>query len=96
MEGDREFVLNENLEFVGETLATVSDIKSKIFNSLKKEDEQIWSEINELKKNNFTKETIESGAYDLSGTSYTSLLIYVNEYLELSTDEADKLIDRPK
>lgn len=96
MEGDREFVLNENLEFEGETLDTVLDMKKKIFLSLKKEDGQIWSEINELKKNGFTKETIESGAYDLSGTSYTSLLIYVNEYLELSKDEADKLDDRPK
>jgi len=38
MEGDREFVLNENLEFEGETLDTVLDMKKKIFLSLKKED----------------------------------------------------------
>ena len=64
-------------------------IKEQIFESLMAEDKIISLEINELKKNNFTKDGIESEQYDLSGTSYTSLLVYVNEQCKIDAKTPD-------
>jgi len=81
MEGNDNYHFTHDLDFdqKRENKDTVLKIKGQIFESLMAEDKIISLEINELKKNNFTKDGIESEQYDLSGTSYTSLLVYVNE-----------------
>jgi hypothetical protein len=83
MEGDRQYALTEMLMFdeKRELLDSINQIKEEICENILKEDAMIEREINDLKKLNLTKETIENGAYDLSGISQTSLLIYANEYL---------------
>jgi hypothetical protein len=83
MEGDRQYVLTEMLEFDKdkENLDSIDQIKDEICRNILLEDAMIEREINDLKKLNLTKETIEKGSYDLSGISQTSLLIYANEYL---------------
>jgi hypothetical protein len=70
-------------------LDNIKAIKEEICRSIGLEDNQIEREINELKKLNLTRETIEKGSYDLSGISQTSLLIYANEYLAQLEDKGD-------
>lgn len=83
MEGDRQFSLTDMLKFDDkkENLDSIRQIKDEICRNILAEDSMIEKEINELKKLNLTKETIEKGTYDLSGISQTALLIYANEYL---------------
>ena len=85
MEGNDNYHFTNDLDFdqKRENKDTVLKIKEQIFESLMAEDKIISLEINELKKNNFTKDGIESEQYDLSGTSYTSLLVYVNEQCKI-------------
>jgi hypothetical protein len=64
------------------SLKTVLDLKEKIIKGLEAENKQIFTEINHLVTQKITKENIENEDFDLSGISYTSVLIYVNEYLE--------------
>lgn len=83
MEGDKQYNFTEMLKFdeKKENLDNIKAIKEEICKNIEHEDIMIEKEINDLKKLNLTKETIEKGSYDLSGISQTSLLIYANEYL---------------
>jgi len=83
MEGDKQYNFTEMLKFdeKKENLDNIKAIKDEICKNIEHEDIMIEKEINDLKKLNLTKETIEKGSYDLSGISQTSLLIYANEYL---------------
>jgi len=40
------------------------------------------AEITKLKTGNITQSNIENEDYDISRVSYTSLLVYVNEYIK--------------
>ena len=92
MEGDKQFYFTEMLKFdeKKENFDNIKAIKEEICRSIGLEDKMIEREINELKKLNLTRETIEKGSYDLSGISQTSLLIYANEYLAQLEDKGDK------
>jgi len=83
MEGDKQYNFTDMLQFdpKRENLDNIKAIKDEICKNIEAEDEMIEKEINDLKKLNLTRETIEKGSYDLSGISQTSLLIYANEYL---------------
>lgn len=83
MEGDKQYKFTDMLQFdpKRENLDNIKAIKDEICKNIEAEDEMIEKEINDLKKLNLTRETIEKGSYDLSGISQTSLLIYANEYL---------------
>ena len=83
MEGDKQYYFTDMLQFdpKRENLDNIKAIKDEICKNIEAEDEMIEKEINDLKKLNLTRETIEKGSYDLSGISQTSLLIYANEYL---------------
>lgn len=72
-----------------ENLDNIKAIKEEICKNIEHEDHMIEKEINDLKKLNLTRETIEKGSYDLSGISQTSLLIYANEYLAQLDDKGD-------
>jgi len=71
MEGDKQYNFTEMLKFdeKKENLDNIKAIKEEICKNIEHEDIMIEKEINDLKKLNLTKETIEKGSYDLSGIS---------------------------
>ena len=79
------------MTIMGDNRAQIIELMNSICQSILAEDKSIKLEIKQLDDNKVTMDQIENAEVELSGISYTSILLYLNEIKPASDDDKDKV-----